>query len=426
MAPPSPSIVVSGGAATLEAAGGRLDSNKRFRLNPFAQSRKNIIEQARANDGKPLFSEFVTSFVNLYEPGATSYSGTEDLNALPEAGLIDAQLYKIGYSDGVFRGSFTSIIAVRDAINERISKTITTGTSGSEGIRQTGVDGKQIDLTGVGQKWDGTFTIRNFNPFEGLEYTVTLSVSSTANTYIALEDALGGEYPPDTAQGSSTTQVSNPLLSGTTALNNKVLVTPVKQTFVWKFIQRYETIVIRAYKTGDTAAVTFTFSYLEIKGGVNGPVTQLACSNGSTTTNGFTQCKPSAADVAAGSASIGSTGAAANAAATAAATAALGCANGTAPASSCGGGSSGRGSSGSAGSSGSRGSNSGSSPLTINKIQWAADAAAAAATNAGGRPEQVLAAARAAAIQAGAAAGSAASTTAELAQQHVDKQIMNQ
>ena len=254
-----------------------------------------------------------------------------------------------------------------------------------------------------------------------------MSVSSTANTYIALEDALEGEYPPDTAQGSSIIQGSNPNLSSPGALNNKVLVTPVKQTFVWKFIQRYETIVIHAYKTGDTAAVTFTFSYLEIKGGVNGPVTQLACSNGSTTTNGFTQCNPSAADVAAGSASIGSTGAAANAAATAAATAALGCANGTAPASSCGGGSSGsRGSSGSAGSSGSRGSNSGSSPLTINKIQWAADAAAAAATNAGGRPEQVLAAARAAAIQAGAAAGSAASTTAELAQQHVDKQIMNQ
>ena len=357
----------------------------------------------------------------MYGPYATSYTGTEDLNALPEAGLIDAQLYKIGYNDGVFRGSFTSIIAGRDAINERISKAITTGTSGSEGIRQTGVDGKQIDLTGAGQKWDGTFTIRNFNPFEGLEYTVTLSVSSTANTYIALEDAVGGEYPPDTAQGSSTTQVSNPLLSGTTALNNKVLVTPVKQTFVWKFRQRYETIVIRAYKTGDTAAVTFTFSYLEIKGGVNGPVTQLACSNGSTTTNGFTQCKPSAADVAAGSASIGSTGAAANAAATTAATAALGCANGTAPASSCGGGSS-----GSAGSSGSRGSNSGSSPLTINKIQWAADAAAAAATNARGRPEQVLAAARAAAIQAGAAAGSAASTAAELAKEHVNKQIMNQ
>ncbi len=401
---------------------GRLDPDKRFILNPVAQSRKSIIEKARANDGKPvhMYTQGVTSYNELY-------SQIEDRYALPEAGLIDAQLYKISYSDGVFRGSFTSIIAGRDAINERISKTITTGTSGSEGIRQTGVDGKQIDLTGVGQKWDGTFTIRNFNPFEGLEYTLTLSVSSTANTYIALEDALEGEYPPDTAQGSSTTQVSNPLLSGTTALNNKVLVTPVKQTFVWKFIQRYETIVIHAYKTGDTAAVTFTFSYLEIKGGVNGPVTQLACSNGSTTTNGFTQCNPSAADVAAGSASIGSTGAAANAAASAAATAALGCANGTAPASSCGGGSSGsRGSSGSAGSSGSRGSNSGSSPLRINKIQWAADAAAAAATNAGGRPEQVLAAARAAAIQAGAAAGSAASTTAELAQQHVDKQIMNQ
>ena len=397
---------------------GRLDSNKRFILHPAAQSRQSIIEEARANDGMPI---------NMYTPGVTSYSGIEDLNALPEAGLIDAQLYKISYSDGVFRGSFTSIIAGRDAINERISKTITTGTSGSEGIRQTGVDGKQIDLTGGGQKWDGKFTIRNFNPFEGLEYTLTLSVSSTANTYIALEDALEGEYPPDTAQGSSIIQGSNPNLSSPGALNNKVLVTPVKQTFVWKFIQRYETIVIRAYKTGDTAAVTFTFSYLEIKGGVNGPVTQLACSNGSTTTNGFTQCNPSAADVAAGSASIGSTGAAANAAATAAATAALGCANGTAPASSCGGGSSGsRGSSGSAGSSGSRGSNSGSSPLTINKIQWAADAAAAAATNAGGRPEQVLAAARAAAIQAGAAAGSAASTTAELAQQHVDKQIMNQ
>lgn len=404
---------------------GRLDSNKRFILHPAVQSRKRIIEQARANHGKPI---------NMYTPGDTIYNyagrycitgsicDIEDFNALPEGGLIDAQLYKISYSDGVFRGSFTSIIAGRDAINERISKTITTGTSGSEGIRQTGVDGKQIDLTGVGQKWDGTFTIRNFNPFEGLEYTVTLSVSSTANTYIALEDPLGGEYPPDTAQGSSITQVSNPLLSGTSALNNKVLVTPVKQTFVWKFRQRYDTIIIHAYKTGNTAAVTFTFSYLEIKGGINGPVTQLACSNGSTTTNGFTQCKPSAADVAAGSASIGSTGAAANAAASAAATAALGCANGTAPASSCGGGSSGSGSS----SSGSRGSNSGSSPLTINKIQWAADAAAAAATNARGRPDQVLAAARAAAIQAGAAAGSAASTAAELAQEHVNKQIMNQ
>ena len=359
----------------------------------------------------------------MYTVGPTSYSGTEDLNALPEAGLIDARIYRIQYFDGVFRGSFTSIIAGTNAINERISNTITTGTSGSEPINQTGVNAKQIDLTGDGQRWDGTFNISGFVPFTGNSYTVSISMSSTVNTYIALEDALGDEYPPDTAQGSSTTQGTNPLLSGTAALNNKVLVTPIKQTFIWTFICRYESIVIHAYKTGDTAAVTFTFSYLEIKGGVNGPVRQLACSNGSTTTNGFTQCKPSAADVAAGSASIGSTGAAANAAATAAATAALGCANGTAPASSCGGGSSGsRGST----SSGSRGSNSGSSPLTINKIQWAADAAAAAATNAGGRPEQVLAAARAAAIQAGAAAGSAASTAAELAQNHVDKQIINQ
>jgi len=391
---------------------GRLDINNRFLLSPLAQSRKNIIDAARANDGKA---------VNIYTAGPTSYSGVDyDTNALPEAGLIDLKIYKIPYNDGVFRGSFTSIIPGTDAINERISKAIITGTSGSGAVSQTGIDGKQIDLTGLGQKWSGTFIISNFWPYPDVEYTVTLAVSSTVNTYIALEDALGAEYPLDTAQGSSVIQGSNPNLPNQAALNNKVLVTSTAKKIVWKFKQRYDTIVIRAYKTVDTAAVTFTFSYLEITGGLTGPVRQLACSNGATTINGFRECNPSAADVAAGSVNNGSRGAAANAAASTAATAALACANGTAARGMCG-----EGSSGSGSSSGIRGSSS-TPPLPISKIQWAADAAAAAATNAGGRPEQVLAAARAAAIQAGAAAGSAATTAAELAQNRVDKQIMNQ
>jgi hypothetical protein len=470
---------------------GRLDSNGRFILHPLAKNRKDIIEAARANDGKPVNmytrdltqqwqengtwvrlgvegenltvvsgtrvryiarnnpiekvitgppnslvtfpattayfgsdpAQYFQKVVEYYSvTNVLSYSGAEDMNALPETGLVDTKLYKIKYNDGVFRGSFTSIIAGTNAINERTTLSITTGTSGSEGISQTGVNGKQIDLTGNGQQWDGTFNISNFLPYDGLQYTVTISVSSSVNTYIALEDSFGDEYAPNNAEGSSITQGSNPSLSSASALNNKVLVTPTRKTFVWTFICRNGLFNIHAYKTVDTAAVTFTFSYLEIKGGVTGPVQQLACSNGTTTTNGITQCKPSAADVAAGSALSGSRGAAANAAASRAATAALACANGTAAPGMCGGGSSGSGSS----KSGSRGSNSGSSPLSISKIQWAADAAAAAATNAGGRPEQVLAAATAAAIQAGAGSGSASSTAAEIAQKNVDKQIMNQ
>ena len=59
---------------------------------------------------------------------------------------------------------------------------------------------------------------------------------------------------------------------------------------------------------------------------------------------------------------------------------------------------------------------------TVDVAQWAADAAAAAATNAQGGPDEVFAAAVAAARQAG-ADQDYAEEAADLAQQHVAKQV---
>jgi hypothetical protein len=388
---------------------GQLDSNGQFILNPVAKSRKDIINKGFSDDGK---------IIDVYTRAAIAYSGTSDTVSLPEVGLLDAKLYRIQYNDGVFTGTFTSITAGTNALNEKIIKAIVTGTSGSGGgISQTGVNGKQIDLTGVGQIWDGTFNISGFSAIPGLTYTVALTVSSAVNTYISLEYSAGNAYSIGTSQGSSLTLDSAPLLAGS-GVNNKFFVTPSPQSFIWNFVAMTNNLTLHAYKIESTAAVTFTFTGLTITGGIIGPVTQLACSNGSTTTKSVTTCNPSASAMAAGSAAAVSSGLAASTAASAAAARALACANRTAAPGACGEGS------GSGSSLGSMGSASvgSSGPLRIDKIQWAADAAAAAATNALGTPEQVLAAAAAAASLAG--AGSQPSSIATLAQQRVQKQVL--
>jgi hypothetical protein len=386
---------------------GHLDSNGQFILNPVAKSRKDIINTGFSNDGK---------IIDEYTRTATAYSGTSDTVSLPEVGLLDAKLYKIQYNDGVFTGSFNSITAGTNALNEKLIKAIVTGTSGGSGIRQTGVNGKQIDLTGLGQVWDGTFNISGFSAIPGLPYTVSLTVSSSVDTYISLEYSTGNAYSIGTSQGSSLRRGSAPLLAGS-GINNKFLVTPTKESYTWDIIAASASLAIHAYKIESTASVTFTFTGLTITGGIFGPVSQISCSNGSTTTKGVTVCNPSASAVAAGSAAAGSSALAASTAASAAAARAIACANGTAAAGACGE------DSGSGPSRAATGSQAGgsASPLRIDKIQWAADAAAAAATNAGGTPDQVLAAAATAASLAG--GGSQPSRVATLAQERVQKQI---
>ena len=110
--------------------------------------------------------------VNLSAPIATMRDNSINMRALPKEGIINAKLYKAAYNDGIFNGTYTSLVPGYNAGNLQIMNST-----------------KSIKIDSQATNLKSRININGINLLVGQPYTITVvaRTSSTNQTKIQLE-----------------------------------------------------------------------------------------------------------------------------------------------------------------------------------------------------------------------------------------------